>query len=516
LPLVGAPTFSPGILTADQLNSLVALLEDKFSGGIVTADLSWPMTAGGNIDMVQFEILNLYKLWNVRNLAERDSGTTLQDVFDDVVADGGGVVLLPAGSTEIIGTDGIEVGPNTLVVGQGWSSVFATSGSATNHLFHNAAAGDSNISFMNLKIDNTNGSGSFDALGFNRIAKMKLVDVWLLIGNQNGLSFETNSAGNPSQDIKLDRCRLDMESSSSLIFADDVKNLKVTNSDINLEAGRALTYTAKAAGSFGEAICFSGNRVVLDDAHTFTTGSAVIGLTGGSTHGLDMCRVEGNEIECGAAVVDGMVIDVANSLGAGPYINDNMIDAASSTGVAIRAQTCTGLQVKDNDVYIAGTASIGILIGGTARSGSETGCTNFTVSDNEVIADETCIVLVHPGSGTSFGSSVISGNVGEAIDGSFAEFEIWNLGAEPTTYIFQLVISNNIAISTSSTAGWINYVAMGTNRGGNAGAANDSDLIVIGNIMNGTLFHDSNANTDFFNTSSASGAQGFQNVGNVI
>ena len=74
MPLVGAPDFAPGILTADQLNSLVSLLEAKFSGGIVTEDISWPLTAGGNLDMVQFEILNLYKLWNVRNLAERDSG----------------------------------------------------------------------------------------------------------------------------------------------------------------------------------------------------------------------------------------------------------------------------------------------------------------------------------------------------------------------------------------------------------------------------------------------------------
>lgn len=501
MPLVGSPTFAPGILTADQLNSLVTILEQKFDGGIGTDDISWPLSAGGNIDMVQHDILHLYKLWNVRNLAERDSATTVQDVFDEVAGEGGGVILLPANNTETLGTEGVEVGPNTLVMGQGRSSVFATTGTLTNHMFRNAANDDSGIKFVNCKLTNEGAAGgAFDIIGFSRVSACQLVDVYLVVDRENGVSFETNSSGDTNTDNRIIRGQIDVQDGGDAgVYATDVKGLRIEGVKFNLSAGTALTYAANGAASFGQSIRFSGNEVLVDDASTSTK---VVLLTAGSTNGLDKLRVESNDIECGLCDLD-VVIDVVGvAAGHGPVISHNDIVGEEVTGAAIRLQNSVGAVVEDNDVNVFGVTNggIGILIGGTARGGSAAGCKNFVCSDNRVKSGGSSYVFVHPGSGNTFESSVISANVGTGNTATEAEFEIWNLGsATTTTRAFSLVIDGNSADPASpTTIGWQNYSDMGSTQGGSAGIAHPSYLTVTSNVIVGSDFSDSGG--DFANT----------------
>lgn len=497
MPLVGAPTFAPGILTADQLNSLVTLLEQKFDGGIGTDDISWPLSAGGNIDMVQHDILHLYKLWNVRNLAERDSATTVQDVFDEVAGEGGGVILLPANSTETLGTGGVEVGPNTLVMGQGRTSIFATSGTLTNHMFHNAANGDSGIKFVNLKATNAGASGgAFDIFGFTQVEACQLIDVYMVVARENGVSFDTSSPGSANTNNAVLRGQIDLDGGDVGVFATDVVSLRVAGVDFNLLSGdaSAVKYAASGNDSNGEKINILNNDVTVDDS---VTGGVVFSITAGSTLGTLKVNISQNDVKCGAGALSG-VIDLAGAGGAGPHIYQNNINGTLAD-FAVRVQnTVGGLMVDDNDIYTTGT-NIGVLIGGSARSGSVSACKNFLCTNNRVKAKSSAFVFVHPGSGNHFETSVIAGNVGISGTSGEAEFEIWNLGsATTTTYSFHLVIGDNAADTTTSTYGWKNYSNMGSTQGGSAGIANNSYLTVTNNLIPGTDFADSGG--DFAST----------------
>lgn len=514
MPLVGAPTFAPGILTADQLNSLVTLLEEKFDGGIGTDDLGWPFTAGGNIDMAQFELLHLYKLWNVYNLAERDSSTTLQDVFDAVAGAGGGVVLLPANETETIGTGGVEVGPNTLIIGQGRTSIFATSGVLTNHMFRNVAAGNSGIKFVNCKLTNEGASGgTFDIIGFSRVEACQLIDVWMVVARENGVSFETNSAGSTNTNNAIIRGQFDVDGGAAVVSATDVKGLKIRGAKINLQSGSsisAVVYSALGAASFGEGIHIEGNEVLVDDS---VTGGTVFGFTGGATNGIPKCAVSGNEVEVGDSQID-YIIDFNSALGA-LHAAHNEINGDVQLA-AIRVQnSAAGTIIDDNDIYTAGGTGIGILIGGTARSGSVAACKNFICSNNRVSAKSSAFVFVHPGSGNHFSSSIISGNTGISGTAGEAEFEIWNLGsATTTTYTGHLSISNNIADASTSAYGWKNYSDMGSTQGGSFGIASNSYLNFVGNVVQGTDLADSGG--DFANTTTGGSGPHYSQTGNVV
>lgn len=511
MPLVGAPTFAPGVLTADQLNSLVSLLENKFSGGIVSADISWPLTAGGNIDMVQFEILNLYKLWNVRNLAERDSGTTLQEVFDDVNSEGGGVVLLPANSEEIVGTGGVEVGPNTLIMGQGRTSIFSTSGTATNHMFRNMAHGDSGIKFVNCKLDNSGtAGGAFDIIGFTRVSACQLVDVWMVVDAEHGLSLETNSAGSTNTNVEVVRGQFDVTGGVSALSATDALGFKVRGAKFNLSGGAALLYAALGAASIGEDIIFEGNEVVVDDAYS-SSSEYVVSLTGGNTNGLSGCSVSHNQIQAGAAVIDRVIDVLGTNAGVGTKIFDNTIVANGVAEAIVRVQAEIKGDYSQNTISSSGDC-IGMLIGGTTSGGTENACVAFTCSGNKVLVDnDAAYVFVHPGVGVDFNGAVISGNYGECAAATGC-FQLWNVGsATTTTRVFHLAIFGNNA--SESAYGWETFSAMGTSQGGSPGIANDSYLTVTGNIFPATDFADSGG--DFANSIDAGATVHYVQIGNV-
>ena len=267
MPLVGAPTFAPGVLTADQLNSLVALLEAKFAGGITTEDISWPLTAGGAIDMNQFELLHLARLWNTRNLAERASTDSVQDVLDDVNSEGGGVILLPSNSTETIGTAGVTVGSNTIIIGEGDTSVFATAGTATNHMFRNKANGNSNIQFLNLKLDNTNtGGGAFNIVNMQRVTKTRFTDLTLAVAAENGIVLTSDSAATSCVDAKIIRVKGTLTNTGdNLVLMKDVQDVTIDDCNFAISTnGSAIGFSAVGATSNASNIQITNNKASLN------------------------------------------------------------------------------------------------------------------------------------------------------------------------------------------------------------------------------------------------------------
>ena len=226
-----------------------------------------------------------------------------------------------------------------------------------------------------------------------------------------------------------------------------------------------------------------------------------------------------SEIETGAADIDRLIDVVGSSVGSGS-ICGNIINCDALAEAGIRIQTFNNFRVSENEIYCVTSGAvdlpIGILIGATARGGTENGCTKFLCQDNNVTSNGPCIVITHPGSGTNFGGSVVSGNSGFTVDTSVGEFEMWNLGAHPTTFVFHLTISDNHAdVDSTSVAGWVNYTGVGTTRGGRAGDAAASYLNVVGNTFPGTVFDDAAAGADFQATAALVSGEFYGNSSNI-
>jgi hypothetical protein len=503
MPLVGAPTFAPGVLTADQLNSLVELLEAKFAGGITTEDISWPLTAGGNIDMDQFELLHLARLWNTRNLAERASTESVQDVLDDINSEGGGVMLLPSNSTETIGTAGVTVGSNTIIIGEGDTSIFATAGTATNHMFRNKANGNSNIQFINLKLTNTNtGGGAYNIVNMQRVTKMRFTDLTLAVGAENGLVLTSDSAGTSCVDAKFVRVKGALTSGGdNLVLLKDVQDVTIDDCNFTISTnGSAIGFSAVGATSNASKIAIVNNK--LDLAYAAT--ASMFSMVGPATTNFLGLNIVNNQMSNSVAA-SSIHIDVRYAGLGGLHIVDNTIldlGGGASFDAGIRVRTAANFSVESNNIS-GGTVSI--LLGADARSGSAATVSDYVCSNNVVTCATggTCIAFVH--NGTSM-NCIISENKVFSDSTTTGAFEIWNLAAHPTTLVFSAIITGNKAVRGSSTLGWVNYTGMGTTRGGRAGAANNSYLLFMHNNVQGTVV--SGAAGADFDTYTATGAQG--------
>ena len=504
--------FSPGVLTAAQLNALVDAVVAKFNGQVTTGDILFPLTAGGNIDMSQFDLLHVYKFWQSRNLSERASSVTFQDVLDQVNTAGGGIVLLPANSTEIVGTTGVTVGTNTVIMGQGDTSIFNTSGTFTNHMFRNKANGNSGIMFVGCRIVGPT-SGAFDAIAMTRTQNLKFVDCLLETYQKNAVSLRSDSAGSSCLDTHFERCRFQMATTASCVglLAQDVQRLHVSNCkfDFQVSSSVGISLTALGATSNLEQVHIEHN----DFIHTAGATQTDVLVAAGATNGIAAMSILDNDIK-GASGTNTFGIDVDGgvyTVNASLRICDNDIRGQFDSA-AVRIRNCAMFHVDRNDINISGTG-IGILTGATARSGAVASCGLFSCKNNIVVAAATCYVFTVPASSTMRGT--IANNTGSCSSGTVAEFEIWSTGANPTTATFDTIITGNMVDDASaSVASWRCYTGIGATQGGRCGAANNSNLIFSANNAISTTFGGAGANDDFHNVSEGT-TRMYQALGNI-
>ena len=478
--------FSPGPLTDAQLNALVDALTAKFNGGITTSDVAAPLKLPGNLDMNSFEILNLYKLWSTRNLAERSSSTTVQNVFDEINTAGGGVVLLPADTTETLGTSGVSVGANTLIVGEGESSVFATTGTITNHMFRNKVNGDSGIQFINLKIDNSGASaGNFEGIGFTRTSRVKFTDVLFAVGRRRGVLLTTDSASNPCDRTNFTRCTFLLTGTATAgLHMTDVTRVSVTDCDFSQSVASSVGIQYAATGATSKCDRIS----IIDNEWVFATGATQKGIeiTAPATNGLKKLQCDQNVAVSATATVSPFIdiIGSGTNLMSNSSIDQNEYTSDGTTATAvIRIRSLRHFSISSNIISTDGTA-VGILIGASARSGTAAGCAGFVADANVISTDTTGMAFCHPAGTDNFQLSVVSNN--SVLNETEGSYEIWNLQADPTTFVMQITITGNNAGGTSGVC-WACYTGVGVTGGGRAGNANNSFLILQGNVTVGTL-----------------------------
>jgi hypothetical protein len=258
MPFINLPDFVPRqLLTAALLNQIIAAMEGFATQ---TADIAWPLTAGGNLDMdSQWEIINLRKFWNILNIDEWGSGTgKLQAVLDAAQGmTGGSCVLIPPGFSEVQAASTINAG-NILIVGCGPSSklVLNTGGGPLITIANNL----SNVGFANFTMD---GSAGTSAVGIQaqRTTNLEIRNV-RSTGFDGTDIYLTNdgTAGNACIDAYLAGIRSSSTSGAQL-DVDDCSGLRVIDFLSTGAGATPITMEPDGVNSLLQDIQITGARI---------------------------------------------------------------------------------------------------------------------------------------------------------------------------------------------------------------------------------------------------------------
>lgn len=358
MAFVDLPVFVPRqILTAALLNQIIASLEG-FS--TQTADISWPLVAGGNLDMDStYTIDNMRTLWKVVNADEYDD-PKLENALAAVAS--GGCVFIPPNTT-IDGTTGVTIaGSNVWIVGCGTSSIIdLTSGAGP---LCDTDASLSNVGFMNLQLRESSATASADGIVFRRTTGPTLINI-LFTGFDGDSVYYTNDGtqGNPCADAVMRGVIFDGGGANgNHIKADDLDGFFASHV-LSKSAGAGavlmdpagvnsiirdiqLDSTVRIEGTTGKGISILGKSATADDkwSRVSLTGVKVISPTN-------------TAIEVGVADQIVRSVDIVGCIasdvsGAGFHVNaqQGQVEScrATSAGTGIDVEDSEDLDVQGN------------------------------------------------------------------------------------------------------------------------------------------------------------------------
>ena len=185
---ISLPTFyEKERLTYQKLNAAMSSINTKFQAGVGSAELTWPMTADGNLDMSIYNITGGRQIWGYVNAAEYD---TLDDAI--AAAGSGGVVLVPP-ETTVVANGAVMTGTGATVIGSGPSSVLKlTADASSGYLLK--FDGCSNCLLANLTIDGNGKTGTDqDGVQFASCSVAHVYNVYFQASSGACLSFSGNN-----------------------------------------------------------------------------------------------------------------------------------------------------------------------------------------------------------------------------------------------------------------------------------------------------------------------------------
>lgn len=359
MPFVNLPDFvAKQKLTAAQLDQIVSALQN-FS--TQTGDITWPLTAGGDLDMDDSHTIsgmrNFWRFYNVEEYSE--DSNPLQAAIDDAEsATGGACVFIPAGHTT--GTTGVTISKsNITILGCGPTSVVQLE--SGNGPIIQCAATYTDLAFLNFAIDgNSTGSG-VNAIKLQDNVRVVMDKLWVY-GVVGDALYITNSGTSSEycENIRLTNSQFRAGSSGSHIKVDDVINLKISDVESLSAASGAIVMEPDTSASYLQDIQLSGITVdgvtgkgisILSASGTAdakwsrisVSNSTVISATGDSielgatSKRLKDVRCEGCSVLSAGA--DGLNINTEGGLVDGFYCpsapSGNGFDNTGSTGLYV-------------------------------------------------------------------------------------------------------------------------------------------------------------------------------------
>lgn len=391
------------VQSAGKLNLLTAALEAKFAGSIGGADLAWPLTAQGNIDMNGYDLLGLKKFWNVFNVDEYDD---IQAAIDAAEAAGGSGVFVPPNNTNN-DAEGLTCSGTVHIFGAGKRSIISLTSGATAGELLATTTSPSDLGFSNLVIDGATKTGSgqngivlknVDGCIFDRVIFQNFSGHALVLNNEG-------TAGNQCSNIVLMGCRFSGGTGDHII-GNDIEGLNITNCQFLDPGSDAIVLTPDGTASYMRGIVIEScrftsvaraiyvvgasgtanelwrqvqihdNQVYTASAVSITVGAASAVLkwvsvknnTMISTTGGLLVQADGGEV-CGnyAPTTNGVGLDMTDSQEL--VVEDNRFPDA--VGIPIQSTNSDDCRVHRNDVHGGGNGDEPIVKDGTTGNSYE-------------------------------------------------------------------------------------------------------------------------------------------------
>ena len=395
------PTFADKeIVSPEKLNNFVQAIEAKFSAGLGTAEIQWPLLAGGNLQMGTYEITGARKIFKLVNANEY---TTLQQAV--TAAGNGGVVFIPPDTT--ISTDGVTlVGSDVAIIGAGPSSVIKYTAAPSGPMIQNDSTNVTGFMFANLTLDgNSNAGSEKDGIYLKYVHDVIIHNVWFQNFSGDAVHLtNSGSAGNSPRRILISNCHFTAGSSAEkCIFADDVRDLVIRGCVFNAADEEAIYLVPASSSAFiaqviiGDNIFYNGDTTSIyvagsgaaDSKHAYIQihdnvienqdgdPAIVAGTTGNPLQnsqvsnnivadnhggdGIECCiekgKVQGNQLHDMAADA----VDIKAS----KYLIVSGNHCVSATNVGVRATDYGTCVIHDNFVIDCAT---GIMRSATSRA----------------------------------------------------------------------------------------------------------------------------------------------------
>lgn len=326
------PTFAEREkLLYQKLNAAMQAINAKFAAGVGAAELAWPLTAGGNLDLSIYNIVNGRQIWGFVNADEYD------DLDDAIAAAGsGGVVLVPP-ETTIVANGASISGTGATIIGSGPSSVLKlTEGASAGYLlrFNSVTRG----LLANLTIDGNLATGvSQEGIRVSDCAGMVVSGVYFR--NCSGAALKIQ--GDTSQ-VSVLGCQFS---------GGDEEHIYVTQCDQLAIVG---CHSASAGEIPIRLACASGAATLtaaISDVTIKAAGSSGVSFVGYNSIGstsparLWMSNVSMN---AGGTTKDGIVAGTATAV----------LESVSIVGCTVETPTKGGILVNANYGCISGNSII--------------------------------------------------------------------------------------------------------------------------------------------------------------
>jgi parallel beta-helix repeat protein len=382
------PTFvDKEIPSPEKFNDFVQALEAKFTAGLGSAELQWPLLAAGNLSMSTYDITGGRKIWDVVNA---DEYTTFNAA---TVAGAGGVVFIPPNTTLEISGESLR-GTVSAIIGSGPSSILRVSDAAIGgFLLQNNEMGATTAFYVgNLTMDgnsSTNGCG----LRLRNVGRAVISNVHFKDFADAAIEITNNgTVGQSSRNVQIIGCSFS-GGASNHIEVDDCYNLNIQGCifndcamscidvdpagatanayNINVTGcqfdGAAASQCIDILGASGVAGHTSAYINVCDNTIRNSTGAAI--RVGATTKIIQGMTIKGNTVRSAAGgisvwgtngVVSGNTLVAVGSTGIdlneSTYVSvtDNIVQADTHTG--IDASDCENCFISGNQVVTSGTA----------------------------------------------------------------------------------------------------------------------------------------------------------------
>ena len=387
---INFPTFTDKeIPSPEKFNDFVQAVEAKFTAGLGSAEIQWPLVAAGNLVMSGYQVTGGKQIMKVVNAAD---STYSNDFAQALVDASGGAVFIPPGHTAR--ADGAELaGSNCAIIGAGPTSVLKLSGDTAGYLLRNATSGGK-FMVANLTLDGN--SETSDGLHLRGVTYAIVQNVWFQNFGQVLLTIEPDGTTD-SQHVLISDCHFnggtkqllitdgnDISGRGCYVYNSDDTAIEATNSggtatlqrlsvvdNIIEDCDEQAVYVRGGSSSFSTLSdqVLVANNIIDTSGMDGTTAALEIGTT---SNRLQHVTITGNLLEdapdtaisvCAKyGTVSGNVARGAGAVGLDLTSSQDLLVTGNSlrdaTTYGIDASDTTDCVVRGNDCEDATTADI--------------------------------------------------------------------------------------------------------------------------------------------------------------